>query len=219
MISGAKHHGLWSHKALFSSKVVFRKCYWGKSHLKSPFPIVPGCNYIRIDGAIFDIRSECWKRVNVFDMLDATQCLSLYRNENVAPLSLICSVDKLSASQSPLIMLCLVTVACLSVWKRDERNPRSITIKSNLICMILPHQKVTSISLVCLLVQLCNIYRNDLNRALLKAEGKDVFPRFLPISTSIALHICYQQRSRELHKDLVWLWHAVCVWPQDEFWS
>lgn len=51
------------------------------------------------------IRSESWKRADVFDMLDSTQFLNLYQNEDFAPLSLIYSIDKLSASPSPLFML------------------------------------------------------------------------------------------------------------------
>lgn len=96
------------------AKVVFRKYLCAKIHLKSPFTITPGYNYIGMDGAFY-IRSERWKRAAVFDILDSTQFLRLYQDENFASLSLIYSIDKLSASPSPLFMLCLVTVACLSV--------------------------------------------------------------------------------------------------------
>lgn len=48
-------------------------------------------------------------------MWDSTRFLSLYQNEDIDPLSLIYSIDMLSASKLPLFMLCLVTVACLSV--------------------------------------------------------------------------------------------------------
>lgn len=142
MISGAKQCGLWlwwyseSVVAFYSSFGVVPS---GKCSPEITFHY-PSRLQLHQDGwCIFNITSERWKRADVFD---SSLFLSPYQDEGSAPLSLIQSTDKLSPSQSPLFMLCLVTVARLCVWMKallikaikwrlNERDPRSIRIKGN----------------------------------------------------------------------------------------
>lgn len=151
-------------------------------------------------------------------MLDSTQVLSLYQKWGCCS-SFINLQYRHAGCLSVAFLHALSGDSCLFVclkedfthqsgkWRLTERDPRSIRIKwqrkqEGVIWLVsyYPVKKVTSNILVSLCVGAVMQYLKDW--ALLEAEGKDTFLTLWPISTSIALHICYKHRFRECAQGL-----------------